>query len=277
MSFQLIILLALCVIAQVTALNSAGPWQIVAFFYAYRISINAFGVEENAIASQSRGSIVDGSCTLDEFVELTRQPNKNKIPFPKGLIGDDLTPDPFTNVQKIRDSAYDARQKFDASRLLPGYFEIIPGYYPTFTDQLQALRDYVAAARISMVGQMGLNQDFFDIEPNFVNTKAAIHGILDARQLDFNRINLVEVMKILRVHGISPVIRTVIPMGSEPYLELDTTLTINSSTSPAMDAGIVVNRVIASMGLLSEDGNIRRHAAVIRKLEEWIGDLNASF
>ncbi|KAF7894985.1 hypothetical protein EAF00_006799 [Botryotinia globosa] len=210
-------------------------------------------------------------------LELTRGPNKNKIPFPKGLIGDDLTPDPFTTVQKIKDSAYNARQKFDASKSLPACFETIPGYYQAFADRLQALRDYVAAARMSMVGKMGLNQDFFDIEPNFVNLKAAIHGISDARQSDFNRINLMEVIKILRVHRILPVIRTVIPMGSEPYPELDTTLTINGSTSPATDAEIVVNRVIASMGLLSEDWNIKRHAAIITKLEEWIGDLNASF
>ncbi|TGO19461.1 hypothetical protein BTUL_0004g00990 [Botrytis tulipae] len=271
------ILLALDVMAEVSALDYAGAWQIFAFFYAYRISISALGVDENPIASNIRGSIVDGSCTLDEFVELTREPNKNKIPFPKGLIGDDLTPDPFTTVQRIMDSAYDARQKFDASRLLPRCSEIIPRYHPAFADLLQVLRGYVAAARISMVGKMGLNQDFFDIEPNFVNLKAALQGILDERKSDFYRINREELIESLQFHEISPVFREVIPMGSEPYLELDTTLTINGSTSPAMDAEIVVNRVVARMGLLSEDGIIRRHAAVIRKLEERIGDLNASF
>ncbi|KAF7931275.1 hypothetical protein EAE99_003746 [Botrytis elliptica] len=88
--------------------SPAGPWQIVAFFYAYRISINAFGVEKNIIASKNRGSIADGSCTLDEFVEFTRKSKKDGIPLLRVLIGDYLTPDPLITVKMIKNSAYDA-------------------------------------------------------------------------------------------------------------------------------------------------------------------------
>ncbi|THV46625.1 hypothetical protein BGAL_0372g00160 [Botrytis galanthina] len=279
MRFELIIRLALGalgVIVQVMALDPAGPWQIVAFFYAYRISINAFGVEKNAIASQSRGSIADGSCTLDEFVDFTRNSNKDSIPFPKWLIGNDLTPDPLLTVKMIQDSAYDAGQQFDASKLLPGSFKISPGHPPAFADQIQALRDQVSRARISMIGRIGLSQDFIDTEPSFANLKVAIHGCLDVRRSDFNENCFHQLMENLRLDGIAPVIRTVIAMGCENYSELDTVLTTKGSTSPAIDAEMVVNRVVAKMGLLSEDGKTRRHAAVIRKLEEWIDNLNAS-
>ncbi|KAF7884624.1 uncharacterized protein EAF02_004960 [Botrytis sinoallii] len=175
----------------------------------------------------------------------------------------------------IKNSAYDAGQKFDASKLLSGSFEIRLGYPPAFADQIQALRDQVARARISMVEKMGLGQDFFDTEPSFVNLKVAIRGILDARRSDFNKNCLNPLIENLRVHGIAPVIRTVISMDSTYHFELDTALTINGSTSPAMDADTVVNKVVARMGPLSEDGEIRRHAAIISKLDEWMGDLNA--
>ncbi|TGO73127.1 hypothetical protein BELL_0387g00010 [Botrytis elliptica] len=128
--------------------------------------------------------------------------------------------------------------------------------------------DQVARARISMIGKMGLSQDFFDTEPNFVNLKAAIRGILDAPRSDFNRKNLTKVIKTLRIHKISPIIRTVTSMDA-------TVLTTNGSTSPAIDAEIVVNNIVARMGLLSENRKIRGHAAVINRLDQWIGNLNA--
>lgn len=175
----------------------------------------------------------------------------------------------------IQDSAYDAGQQFDASKLLPGSFEITPGRPPAFADQIQALRDQVARARISMVGRMGLSQDFIHTDPSFANLKVAIHGCLDVRRSDFNDNCLDSLIENLRVHEIALVIRTVIAMGCENYSALDTALTIKGSTSPAIDAEIVVNRVVASMGPLSPNGNARRYAAVISQLGKWIGDLNA--
>ncbi|KAM0171421.1 hypothetical protein ACHAPF_008233, partial [Botrytis cinerea] len=264
------------VIAPVSKSKAAGAWQIVAFFYAYRISIDAFGVEKNPIASKIRGSIVDGSCTLDEFAELTRKPNKNNIPFPKGLIGNSLTPDPLTTVQRIENSAYDSSQLFDHEKLLPGQFDNMrSGNLPSFADQIQKLNNHVAAARISMTNEMGLDQNFFDTEPNFTNLKTAIHGISDARRADTNLHILGELFENLAKEGIKPVFKTVVALDLTTYLDIDTAMTISGSTNSVFDAKTAVDRVLAEIGALSKEKVNRNHAAIISRLDQWKSDLNA--
>ncbi|KAF5867482.1 uncharacterized protein Bfra_010456 [Botrytis fragariae] len=206
---------------------------------------------------------------------LMLKPNNKNRPFPKGLISDTLTPDPIITVQEIEDSAYDTKQLLDHEKLLPGQFNLGPNFVPSFADQVEVLNNHVAAARISMTGEVGLNQDFFDTEPNFINLKTAIRGVSNARRANFSKHKLGQLFTNWRSQGITPVCKTVVAVDSTPYFDIDTAMTISGSANSAIDAKTVVDRIMAGVGPLVQDKTVRNHAAVISRLDQWTSDLNA--
>ncbi|KAM0153652.1 hypothetical protein ACHAPG_006916 [Botrytis cinerea] len=149
------------------------------------------------------------------------------------------------------------------------------GNLPSFAGQIQKLNNHVAAARISMTGEVGLDQNFFDTEPNFINLKTAIHGISDARRADTNLRILGQIFTDLTNQGIRPVFKTVVALGLTTYLDIDTAMTISGSTNSVFDAKTVVDRVLVEIGPLSSNRSNRNHAAVISRLDQWTSDLNA--
>ncbi|CAD6446790.1 c0cce018-0dd8-4ded-b88e-b56bc0468414-CDS [Sclerotinia trifoliorum] len=270
-----IIILALGILTQVSALPAAGPWQIVAFWYAYRINIEAFGLDKNPIAPGCRGSLLDGSCTLAEFAEYTRWKTKNGIPFPTGLLGADLTPNPLGAVQAIQNSGYKTGQIMDIYTVLPGdYPNRDMGRMPNLADPIKLLNEYVYKARVYMGNTLGFTQESFDSLPEFQNLKIAVRGVSEARRADFNSRNLSTLMDKLRGDQITPVLKTVIAVDSTTFDELDTALTI-SGADPNIDAETIVNKIVAVvMGAQSLDPGTVKHFNVIAQLDKWTSDLS---
>lgn len=125
-----------------------------------------------------------------------------------------------------------------------------------------------------MTCEMGLDQNFFETEPNFMNLKTAIHGISDARRADTNLHILGQLFKNLTDQGIKPVFKTVVALDLTTYLDIDTAMTISRSNNSVFDAKTVVDRVLAEIGPLSKKRVNRNHAAVISGLDQWTSDLN---
>ncbi|KAJ8060915.1 hypothetical protein OCU04_009995 [Sclerotinia nivalis] len=273
MRFHTILLLALSILTQVSASSAAGPWQIVAFWYAYRISINAFGVDENKIAPEGRGSLSDGSCTFAEFAEYTRHRTKRGTPFPEGLLGADLTPDPLAAVTEIQKSGYKTSQYIDTYTLLPEKYATRDKNIkmPRFPEQIAALNEYVDEARVYMMNTQGLTQESIDSLPEFQNLKLAIRGTLDARRADFNSITLPKLTKALQDEKINPVVKLVIAVDLTTYYELDIDAII-SRASNITDARTVVERIVAQV--MEGDDQTVRHGDLIMELNKWERDFS---
>ncbi|ESZ94751.1 hypothetical protein SBOR_4863 [Sclerotinia borealis F-4128] len=235
----------------------------------------------NPIAPGCRGSLADGSCTLDEFAEYTRQPKPGRKPFPAGLIGSSLTPDPLAVVTAIDGSGYDTSQWMDTYKLLPEMYpaeEKKSGFLPNFADQVEAINYYVYKALFYMAKTLRFSLAIVDSWPNYVNLRIGIRGIADMRRADFSSLTLSALMSEIEEAGITPVLRTVVAVDLTTYKELDTGLTLSGgSTNPSIDTMTAVDDAVAAIGEKSSKGANRRHWAVISSLDKWTSDLDSGF
>ncbi|KAK3680430.1 hypothetical protein LTR37_021241 [Vermiconidia calcicola] len=96
----------------------AGPYQTMAFWYAYRMDIQANSQGGNLIAAGCKGTVQDGSCNFNEFL-------KHISPVSPGtttsIIGTDLDPDVESAVKALQNSGYD--YDIDQRTFLPSLFD----------------------------------------------------------------------------------------------------------------------------------------------------------
>ncbi|KAK3708150.1 hypothetical protein LTR37_011654 [Vermiconidia calcicola] len=95
----------------------AGPYQTVAYWYAYRMDIQANSQGGNLIAAGCKGTVQDGSCNFNEFLKHISPGSPGTI---TSIIGTDLDPDVDTAVKALQNSGYNYAA--DQRLLLPSLF-----------------------------------------------------------------------------------------------------------------------------------------------------------
>jgi hypothetical protein len=270
-----VILLFLGFVSYVRASVQAGPWQLIMNWYAYRIMIENYGVDENYwIAAGCRGSGPDGSCLFNELVDYYRSTDRQG-PFPPDLIGDNLTPDPVATVEKILDSAFDSGQASitDPTKFLPLAYPVVDEYTEKgYAPQLRIMNEYIAQARYYMKTSRGMSQESIDNSRNFANLKESILGVTDMRKIDNSDHTLDDMLKWMKdEYGVTGKTKVTTAVGGYMYLELDSLATIQSPENANVDTEFYLKKT--ELYWKHVDSDSARHWQVITALEKWTSDL----
>ncbi|GLI79234.1 hypothetical protein PoHVEF18_007562 [Penicillium ochrochloron] len=135
---------------EVLAALSAGPFESVFFYYAYRIDTLA-GSASLGIAKGCPGSGPKGVCYFDEFVKWIQQ---SKYPWTgQTSVGQNLDPDVDATAQELRTSGTEGTSsrcsnKYDFNKVFP---EIYPeGTSPSYQEVMRTLVKSIQAQRSAL-------------------------------------------------------------------------------------------------------------------------------
>jgi hypothetical protein len=277
MRFHKVCLLFLGIVAGASASRAAGAWQVVGFYYAYRIMIDAYGVDGNKyIAPDARGSLPDQSCTMDEFARYIYGPQQIQG-WPDGLIGPSVAPDPIESVAKIEGSGWPTENYLKPQLLLPELFanpQTKPKTSPNFETQVKKMNTYVQDARAAMNSD-GITQAEVAAKPEFKNLKTSLIGISQMRRQDTYGEDLEDMKTALRNAGATPVTVEVTALdGKTTFTELDAAATVQATLN---DGKLKRFDAKKYKNLLNNTFlKAKKHFGVIEALDKWISDINSA-
>lgn len=82
MKLSILLAYAGCFLRLAMASKVAGPWQLMMYYYTYKMHFTVYGADKNPYAPCKRS---DGSmCDFDEFMEFARQKGKRLGKWPRG-------------------------------------------------------------------------------------------------------------------------------------------------------------------------------------------------
>ncbi|KAI9371713.1 hypothetical protein BJX61DRAFT_543404 [Aspergillus egyptiacus] len=146
-----IFLLLAFVAPHVHASKLAGRYQLVYMWYAYRMDIQAFGIRDEMIAPNCFGSVPDGSCYFDEFVDYIQRDGKHLDPGQSTSVGKYFWPDAVDAANQVSQLTVGGNEfipNSDPKKLfLEGTFTVVN---PTNSDILELFTDRIQAARAKL-------------------------------------------------------------------------------------------------------------------------------
>jgi hypothetical protein len=273
MRFHKVCLLFLTIVAGVFASKAAGAWQVVGWYNAYRIMIDAYGVDGNKyIAKDARGSLPDKSCTMDEFAKYIYGPKGIKG-WPDKLIGSSVAPDPVDAVAKIEGSEWRTSTYWMPKQLLPGlYNDLKSGVAPPLTKQVEDMSNYVQQARTAM-NTKGITEAEVAAKPEFKNLKTSLVGISQMRRKDLYSYNLQAILGKLTSSGFVPVTVEITALdGVTKVTQIDSAATIEATIAQDKNKKISVadiDKIIENLSIQT-----RNHYPVIQSLDKWTSDID---
>ncbi|PQE24770.1 hypothetical protein CJF31_00008037 [Rutstroemia sp. NJR-2017a BVV2] len=274
MSFHEVCLIFLGITAGASASRAAGAWQVVGFYYAYRIMIDAYGVDGNKyIAADARGSLPDNSCTMDEFAKYIFEPHDMEG-WSDVLIGSSVAPDPV-DFAAIEKSAWKTESLYIPQNLLPELYDPSrPKVFPKFDAQVNSMNKYVQQARTAMYDN-GVTEAAMAAKPEFKNLKTALIGISQMRRKDIN-VDLDNIVTNLKQRGIIAVKEQVTAIDGTTFYQLDSAATVEATINNPDN-----NFKTFSVGkldnvILNTSGSIKRHLPAIQNLDKWVSDLKTA-
>ncbi|PQE29783.1 hypothetical protein CJF32_00000464 [Rutstroemia sp. NJR-2017a WRK4] len=268
MKFHKACLIFLGIIVGASAPRAAGAWQVVGFYYAYRIMIDAYGVDGNKyIAADARGSLPDNSCTMDEFVRYIFEPH-DIVGWPDELIGSSATPDPVDAAAAIEKSAWKTESLYIPQKLLPLLYDASrPSIFPKFEEQVNRMNEYVQLARTTMYKNQ-VTEAAMAAKPEFKNLKTALIGISQMRRKDIY-VDLDGIVTSLENRGIVAVKVQVTAIDGTTFYQLDSAATVeatmNSSDNKLRTFSVSKLENIIKNTFVS----VKKHLPPIQNLDKW--------
>ncbi|KAL4812587.1 hypothetical protein BDW67DRAFT_126070 [Aspergillus spinulosporus] len=130
----------------VLASKKAGPYQVVYMWMAYRMDIQAFGARDEMIAPNCFGTVPDGTCYFDEFLEYIQKDGKTITSGLPTSIGKYFWPDAVSaaqEIEKLNGGGFvpdtDAHKLFQTGTFTVGNPQL-SAILDMFTDKIQAAR-----------------------------------------------------------------------------------------------------------------------------------------
>lgn len=148
----------------------ASPYQAVFFWYAYRLEIEAFGLEKSQIGRGCSSRMTSGGCNFDSFL---RWIDKGGRATWRGStdIGDNFDPDVSHAVKQLAQSNY--QSVLDTRKLLDSLPVVCK-----FTVVLDQLLERIQAARLQM--KTTGKEESIPLE----RLRESIGGLIEARRQD---------------------------------------------------------------------------------------------
>ncbi|KAH8196212.1 hypothetical protein TruAng_009628 [Truncatella angustata] len=269
MKSPLILGVVLILASQAAASALVNPWQIVFYWYTYRLSVLANDVSGNKdVAATCRGTGPGNSCNFDEFAEYIQARNKDYSPFPKGTIGTDLTPDPQDAVNKINKAAWKSSNPQDPRTLFPakwGKSKTLPG----LGEMLQEAVDIANKIRSSSTAVAKLGGDMTKVV-ELTNMKSVLNTISIARKQDFWDANTYKLIaNALKTDSIDVQPKTMQGLDGKTFTLIDTEALVKGAPNPG-DLRKSITNALASNPTTKK---IKNHPNAIAKVDEALSDL----
>ncbi|KAL3477789.1 hypothetical protein BJX99DRAFT_225733 [Aspergillus californicus] len=135
----------------VLASKLAGRYQAVYMWYAYRMDIQAYGARNEMIAPNCFGTVPDGTCYFDEFIDYLQRDGKKLDAGQATSIGKYFWPDAVTAAEELKKLTIDGAEfvpNQDPKKIfLKGTFTVDN---PRNSDILGLVTDKIQEARVGL-------------------------------------------------------------------------------------------------------------------------------
>ncbi|RLL96202.1 hypothetical protein CFD26_101939 [Aspergillus turcosus] len=186
-------------------------------WFAYRMDIQAFGVRPDMIAPGCHGTVADGSCYLDEFINHLQRDGKKLDAGQKTSAGTWLLPDAVDMAKELttlKSNGVDFVPNQDPEKIFRSGTFTQPN--PRLSDILSLVTDRIEAARVKL-GDGELKDELFE-------AREAINGVHEARLAD-NGQDLIDTINdyLKNEKGSSTTVETKTPkaLDGSTYLDVD--------------------------------------------------------
>ncbi|RHZ45752.1 uncharacterized protein CDV56_104104 [Aspergillus thermomutatus] len=186
-------------------------------WYAYRMDIEAFGKRPDMIAPDCLGTVPDGTCYFDEFVDYLQRDGKHLDAGQKTSAGKYFWPDAVVMAKELgtlKSNGADFVPNQDPQKIFKAGTFTNPN--PRLSDILELITDRIQAARVKL-GDDALSDGLFE-------ARTAMTGVHEARLADNGQGLIDTINDYLRdVKGSSTTVETKTPtaLDGSTYLDVD--------------------------------------------------------
>lgn len=164
--------------------------QTMLLWYAYRLDIIAFGVDDIFLGRNCFGSAPDRSCYFDEFLRYIQLTGKETDAWAgRTNVGTNLNPDVLTTAKELATTRYS--NTISPHQVFPNKWP--RGYFPKFPELFGDVANNIQASRTHLNDQ--------GIDDELEGVRRAIVSIHEARRADRGAGVIRDLNEVLSEHG----------------------------------------------------------------------------